>query len=174
MDGVETLAEFDVHEQDQMTKVMRTQVDVVLAEGAAVLNAAIPQVADLAPLSDGGVVLYAQDGTLPVVAEHRAKDNGRAVFVKNGRVVLATGSAEHVLGAVADLTFGRNAIVPDTEALLAAVATAWATSAIPVPSYRTPFRSWRVACRRTTRTATSSGLSAKRAPVAMACRIRDR
>lgn len=131
MDGVDTLAEFDVHEQDQMTKVMRTQVDVVLAEGAAVLNAAIPQVADLAPLSDGDVVLYAQDGTLPAIVDHRAQNNGRAVFVKNGRVVLATGSAEHVLGALADLTFGRNAVVPDTEALLAAVGTAWALDIAP-------------------------------------------
>ena len=131
MDGVETLAEFDVHEQDQMTKVMRTQVDVVLAEGASVLNAAIAQVADLAPLSDGAVVLYAQDATLPVIVEHRAKDNGRAVFVKNGRVVLATGTSEHVLGALADLTFGRNAVVPDTDALLAAVGTAWALDIAP-------------------------------------------
>jgi cyanophycin synthetase len=131
MDGVETLAEFDVHEQDQMTKVMRTQVDVVLSEGAAVLNAAIPQVADLAPLSDGAVVLYAQDATLPAIVEHRAKDNGRAVVVKNGRVVLATGSAEHVLGALADLTFGRQAVVPDTDTLLAAVGTAWALDIAP-------------------------------------------
>lgn len=131
MDGVETLAEFDVHEQDQMTKVMRTQVDVVLSEGAAVLNAAIPQVADLAPLSDGAVVLYAQDASLPVIAEHRARDNGRAVVVKNGRVVLATGSAEHVLGSLADLTFGRNAVVPDTDALLAAIGAAWALDIAP-------------------------------------------
>ncbi|MBY0411595.1 MAG: cyanophycin synthetase [Burkholderiaceae bacterium] len=131
MDGVETLAEFDVHEQDQMTKVMRTQVDVVLSEGATVLHAAIAQVADLAPLSDGDVVLYAQDGTLPVIATHRSKDNGRAVFVKNGSVVLATGPAEHRLGALADLTFGRNAVVPDTDALLAAVGTAWAMNIAP-------------------------------------------
>ena len=131
MDGAETLAEFDVHEQDQMTKVMRTQVDVVLAEGASVLNAAITQVADLAPLSDGAVVLYAQDATLPAIVEHRATDNGRAVIVKNGRVVLATGSAEHVLGSLADLTFGRNAVVPDTDALLAAVGAAWALDIAP-------------------------------------------
>ena len=131
MDGVETLAEFDVHEQDQMTKVMRTQVDVVLPEGAAVLNAAIPQVADLAPLSDGAVVLYAQDPNLPAIVEHRARDSGRAVIVKNGRVVLATGSAEHVLGSLSDLTFGRNAVVPDTDALLAAVGAAWALDIAP-------------------------------------------
>lgn len=131
MDGVETLAEFDMHEQEQMTKVLRTQVDVVLPEGAAVLNAAVAQVADLAPLSDGAVVLYAQDANLPVIVEHRTKDNGRAVVVKNGRVVLATGNAEHVLGSLADLTFGRNAVLPDTDTLLAAVGAAWALDIAP-------------------------------------------
>jgi cyanophycin synthetase len=131
MDGVATLAEFDVHEQDQMTKVLRTQVDVVLADGAAVLNAAEEQVVDLARLCDGDVVLYAQDHALPAITEHRAKDNGRAVIVKNGRVVLATGSAEHALGTLAELTFGRNAVAPDTEALLAAVGAAWALDIAP-------------------------------------------
>ena len=77
------------------------------------------------------MVLYAQDGTLRVISEHRARDNGRAVFVKNGRVVLATGSAEHVLGSLADLTFGRNAVVPDTDALLAAIGACWALDIAP-------------------------------------------
>ncbi|GKS90007.1 cyanophycin synthetase [Acidovorax sp. SUPP2539] len=131
MDGKDTLAEFDVFEQDQMFKVLRTQIDVVLPGGAAVLNAAEPQVLELAPLSDGAVVLYAQDGTLPAIAEHRAQDNGRAVFVKAGRVVLATGSAEHVLGALADLTFGRNAVQTEPDTLLAIVATAWALDIAP-------------------------------------------
>ncbi len=131
MDGMEALAEFDVHAQEQMTRVLRTQVDVVLAGGAAVLHAAIAQVAELAPLCDGSVVLYAQDPGLATVAQHRAENNGRAVVLKNGRVVLATGNAEHVLGALGDLTFGRNAVVPDTDALLAAVATAWALDIAP-------------------------------------------
>ena len=131
MDGMETLAEFDVYAQEQMTRVLRTQVDVVLAGGAAVLHAAIAQVAELAPLCDGSVVLYAQDPDLATVAQHRAENNGRAVVLKNGRVVLATGNAEHVLGALSDLTFGRNAVVPDTDALLAAVATAWALDIAP-------------------------------------------
>jgi cyanophycin synthetase len=131
MDGLESLAEFDVREQDQMTKVLRTQVDVVLDDGAAVLNAAIEQVAALAPLCDGDVVLYAQDASLPAIAEHRASNNGRAVIVKNGRVVLATGAAEHVLGTLGELTFGRNAVVPDTDALLAAIGAAWALDIAP-------------------------------------------
>lgn len=111
--------------------MLRTRVDVVLDDGAAVLNAAIDQVAALAPLCDGAVVLYAQNPDLPAIVEHRAKDNGRAVLVKNGRVVLATGSAEHVLGTLGELTFGRNAVVPNTDALLAAIGAAWALDIAP-------------------------------------------
>mgnify|MGYP001073110712 FL=1 len=131
MDGKEALAAFDVHEQEQMFKVLRTQVDVVLPGGAAVLNAAEPQVLELAPLCDGAVVLYGQDAQQSAIVQHRAQDNGRAVVVKNGRVVLATGSAEHVLGAVSELTFGRNAVAADTGTLLAIAATAWALDIAP-------------------------------------------
>jgi cyanophycin synthetase len=107
-------------------------VDVVLDHGAAVLNAAEAQVAALAPLCDGSVVLYAQDPHLPAIVAHRAHaDAGRAVFVKNDRVVLATGHAEHVLGRLSELTFGRNAVPPDTDTLLAAIATAWALDISP-------------------------------------------
>ena len=42
-----------------------------------------------------------------------------------------TGTAEHALGAVADLTFGRNAVATDTDTLLAIVATAWALDIAP-------------------------------------------
>ncbi|MCW5222850.1 cyanophycin synthetase [Verminephrobacter aporrectodeae] len=131
MDGVETLAEFDLHEQAQMTRVLRTQIDVVLTGGAAVLNAAIAQVADLAPLCDGGVLLYAQDAALPAIAAHRARDNGRAVVVENGCVLLATGSAGQRLGPLSELCFGRHAVRPDTDALLAAIGAAWALDIAP-------------------------------------------
>jgi cyanophycin synthetase len=131
MEGAQDLAEFDIQEREQMVKVLRTQVDVVLPEGAAVLHAADPQVAGLAPLCDGSVVLYAQDPTLEVIAQHRAHDHGRAVLLRQGQVVLATGSHEQVLGALADLSFGRNAVVPDTEALLAAIGAAWALDISP-------------------------------------------
>ena len=129
--GVEGLAEFDVHEQEQMTKVLRTQVDVVLPSGAAVLHAADAQVADLARLCDGGVVLYAQDGELAAIAEHRASDQGRAVFVKAGRVVLATGSSELAIAPLSALCFGRSSTPPDVTALLAAIGTAWALDIAP-------------------------------------------
>jgi cyanophycin synthetase len=131
MDGAEGLAEFDIQEPDQMHKVLRTQVDVVLESGAAVLNAAEPQVADLARLCDGAVILYATDPDLPAIAAHRASDHGRAVLLRNGQVVLATGSAEKSLGAMASLGFGRAAPAPDANTLLAAIAAAWALNIAP-------------------------------------------
>lgn len=133
MDGFETLAEFDIQEQAQMTKVLRTQVDVVLEQGAAVLNAAIPQVADLAPLCDGDVILYSVDAHLPAIVAHRAQNDnqGRAVLVRDGKVVLATGSTEKSIGTLERLTAGRELLAQDVPTLLAAVGAAWALDIAP-------------------------------------------
>lgn len=131
MDGFETLAEFDIQEQAQMTKVLRTQVDVVLEQGAAVLNAAEPQVAELAPLCDGDVILYATDPSLPAIVAHRAQDQGRAVLLMDGKVVLATGSSEKSIGTLERLTAGRESLAADVPTLLAAVAAAWALDIAP-------------------------------------------
>jgi len=131
MDGFETLAEFDIQEQAQMSKVLRTQVDVVLEQGAAVLNAAEPQVAELAPLCDGDVILYAADANLPAIVAHRAQDQGRAVLLMDGKVVLATGSSEKSIGTLERLTAGRESLAADVPTLLAAVAAAWALDIAP-------------------------------------------
>ncbi len=131
MDGFETLAEFDIQEQAQMTKVLRTQVDVVLEQGAAVLNAAEPQVAELAPLCDGDVILYAADANLPAIIAHRAENQGRAVLLLDGKVVLATGSSEKSIGTLERLTAGRESLAADVPTLLAAVAAAWALDIAP-------------------------------------------
>ncbi len=131
MDGFDTLAEFDIQEPAQMTKVLRTQVDVVLEQGAAVLNAAEAQVADLAPLCDGDVILYAVDPDLPAVVAHRNQDQGRAVLLHDGKVVLATGSSEKSIGTLERLTAGREALAADVPTLLAAVAAAWALDIAP-------------------------------------------
>ena len=124
MDGYETLADHDVLEQAKMTRVLRTQIDVVLSDGAGVLNADIAQVAELAPLCDGEVLLYSTSADNGPIAAHRAEGEGRAVFVRDGQVVLATGASERVLGSLQTLSLpgGRQ---PDVAALLAAIATAW-------------------------------------------------
>jgi cyanophycin synthetase len=128
-DGAETLAEFDVQSPDQMAKVLRTQVDVVLDDGVAVLNAADERVAALASLCDGEVILYAADPQTPALIAHRGAGarGGRAVYLRDGRPVLATGSAETPLALLSRLARGG---IGD-ETLLAVIAVAWALNIPP-------------------------------------------
>jgi cyanophycin synthetase len=127
LEGWESLGDFDISEAAQMPKVMRTQVDVVLPDGVAVLHAADERVAELAPLCDGEVIFYAEDGRCEALVAHRA-EGGRAVFARDGRIVLATGSSETALrslrrGASQDWQQpGANTL----RVQLAAIASAWA------------------------------------------------
>ncbi|MEO7243372.1 MAG: cyanophycin synthetase [Variovorax sp.] len=131
LQGHEALADFDIHHSDQLVKVLRTQVDVVLADGNAVLNAGDARIAELAALCDGGVILYALDAKAPALAAH-CLSGGRAVLVRQDRVVLAAGSSETFLpgiGALATWRAGHAGI--SVECLLAAVAAAWAMDIAP-------------------------------------------
>ena len=127
MDGLEALGEFYIEDMDAMANIIRAQVDVVMADGAAVLNAAVTEVAELATLCDGEVIFYAEDHTLPAVAEHRAGGH-RAVFTRDGAIVLAEGGDETELLAM-------SALKPETAAfpgaVLAAVASTWALGMEP-------------------------------------------
>jgi cyanophycin synthetase len=126
LDGAELLAEFDVHESDQLVKVLRTQVDVVLADGAAVLNADDERIAGMAELSDGEVVLYSARADNATVRRH-IEQGGRAAFVRAGRIILAADGGQ-TPGLLLD--HGRAAAVP-SQALLAAAAAAWALGIAP-------------------------------------------
>jgi cyanophycin synthetase len=121
MEGLEELAEFHIHDADAMTNVVRTQVDVILPQGVAVLNAAIPAVAELAGLCDGEVIFYAADATLPTMTAHLAA-NGRAVYLRDGVITLGHGSKELALLGI-DALRPETATYPDN--VLAAVAAAW-------------------------------------------------
>jgi len=127
MNGIEDVAEFHVRDADAMRTVIRSQVDVILPDGVAVLNAADEQVAGLAELCDGSVIYYAADETNPVLAAHR-QDGERVVFARDGRIVLAAGEQETLLIALAAM---KPSTVKYPENVLAAVAAAWA---LGVPS----------------------------------------
>ncbi|MFM2054052.1 MAG: cyanophycin synthetase [Pseudomonadota bacterium] len=123
LEGFEALSRHDIREADQMPRVMRTQVDVVLPEGAAVLNADDARIADMARLSDGEVILYAT--AAEALAAHRA-EGGRAVLLREGRVVLVTGASEAVC-----VDLARRRIALPAEAVLPAVAAGWAMGINP-------------------------------------------
>jgi cyanophycin synthetase len=130
--GSPALEAFHIREAEQLFKVLRTQVDVVLSDGVAVLNAADTVVAEMAPLCDGDVIFYAEDPELPVLAEHLAQCR-RAVFVRQGRIVLGDGQREQVVVALEGVSLAAAGISPDeqTQVLLAAFATAWALGISP-------------------------------------------
>ncbi|MGH8806402.1 MAG: cyanophycin synthetase [Noviherbaspirillum sp.] len=121
-----SLPDLYIDDADQMAKVVRTQVDLVLPEGVAVLNAADARVAEMAELCDGGVLFFGVSPDTELMTKHRA-NGGRAVFVRDARLVLAAGSEETPLVELAALASGnldQRPFVIDN--ILAAVGAAWA------------------------------------------------
>ena len=135
LDGAQALERHDIRESDQLLKVLRTQVDVVLGDGVGVLNAADERIADLAELCDGEVLLYGIAGPqgLPAAIEPHRAQGGRAVILRDGRVLLATGTAETPCVDLAGMLRRRGATSDARlpEALLAAIAAAWAFGISP-------------------------------------------
>ena len=126
------LEDHDIRTPEQVRTVVRTQVDLVLSEGAAVLNADDAAVVDLAGLCDGEVIYYSPGAASPVVVTHRAAQ-GRAVFCRDGQVVMARGEHETVLvqldfPPIAKLLTDGRMSLPN---VLAAVAVAWALDLTP-------------------------------------------
>jgi cyanophycin synthetase len=120
------LPEYFIEDEAQIVKVVRTQIDIVLPDGVAVLNASDIRVAEMASLCDGEVIFFALTPDALVLAEH-ASENGRSVYVRNGSVVLATGSDEVVLSAVSAIRLAANSNEShQLENVLAAIAAAWA------------------------------------------------
>lgn len=122
MGALEDVAEFHVRDGEALATVVRSQVDVILSEGAAVLNAADPEVVALAEMSDGRVIFYAMDESNPVMARHRAAGE-RVVFARDNAIVLAEGALETRL---LDLGKIKPATVKHPASVLAATAAAWA------------------------------------------------
>ncbi|OYY46430.1 MAG: cyanophycin synthetase [Gallionellales bacterium 35-53-114] len=124
--GAEGLDKFYIHDTDQVYNVLRTQVDIVLPDGVAVLNASDPLVLKMAELCDGSVILFGLDPEIPAITEHRDQ-GGRAVFVRYGRLVMATGRDEVTLVEVAAIPLlSSGAPAFQIENVLAAVGAAWA------------------------------------------------
>jgi cyanophycin synthetase len=81
---------------EQMYRLLRTQVDVVLTRGAAVLNAHDPALVEMAELCDGEIIYYGSDPSLPAIAAHRAA-GGRAILLTDGNIAIANGSDLEVI-----------------------------------------------------------------------------
>ena len=136
----------------QIYTVLRSQVDMVtptaaaiddvekdikLPVGAAVLNANDEMLVEMSELCHGEVIYFSIEPELPVIKQHCESGTGptqskRAVIVRNGRVVLVSGSNELVLinlRKIASENGANNAQA--IENILAAVGAAWALGIEP-------------------------------------------
>src|SRR5690606_36162489 len=115
--------DLDILEEDQLFSVFRSQVDVVLADGAAVLNIDQPFIARMAELCDGEIIFFSAQAQPDTVLQQHVQGGGRAVLLKEGRrLVMQHASQDSSVGplpAWADTLSDRTAV-------LAGVATAWA------------------------------------------------
>lgn len=120
----EDLAQYHIHDDDQMFTVLRTQIDVVLPSGTGVLNADDPKVVEMAELCDGEVIFFSLKADSEVIREHRAK-GGRAVIVRDNRIVLAKDGDEKGLTELAAIPLIAER-PEETANVLAAIAAGWA------------------------------------------------
>lgn len=127
LDGLEALGEFYIDDADKLYNVVRTQVDVVLSTGTAVLNAADPRVVEMASLCDGRVIFYGPDAELPAISAHRAAGE-RTVYLRERHIVLAQGQ-DDISEIALDTLNPAKAAKP--EMVMAAVAAAWALDVKP-------------------------------------------
>jgi cyanophycin synthetase len=127
LEGLDELGEFYIDDADKLYNVVRTQIDVILPSGTAVLNAADPRVVEMAALCDGQVIFYGPDAQLPAIAAHRQAGQ-RTVYLRDRHIVLALGHDE-ISEIALDTLNPAKAAKP--EMVMAAVAAAWALDVKP-------------------------------------------
>lgn len=110
---------------EDLSVLKRVIVLNVAPTGTAVLNAADPAVASMAPHCPGKVTFFAQDGTHPVIQTHRAQGK-RVVFVERGDIVCAEGDSIKRLPLARVPLTRRGQIGFQVENTMASVAAAWA------------------------------------------------
>ena len=111
---------------EQLIKVYRTQIDVVLNAGVGVLNADDVNVVAIAEFCDGNVIFFSPDPEQPVIIDHLAQ-GGRAVIIEQGKIVLAEGTSRTSLCNIAAVSIThQGSDIEQVRHVLAAAASAWA------------------------------------------------
>lgn len=131
VDPAAHLGRYHIDTPEQVFNVLRTQVDLVLPDGVAVLNAEDPLVVEMASLCDGEVIFFSADPDHPVITEHLEQDR-RAVFLRDGKFNLATGENAVAVANLAKIPL-TDGVSQDEQiaSILAAIAAAWALGIAP-------------------------------------------
>jgi len=109
---------------EDIKRVKSVIVQNVSPDGYAVLNAADPLVASMAPLCPGKIIYFCADRHLPLMATHRAQGK-RCVFVDEGAIVASDGAWRESI-PLRDVPLTRGGQLGfQVENAMAAVAAAW-------------------------------------------------
>jgi cyanophycin synthetase len=125
IDAARHFGKFYIETAEQVCNVLRTQVDVVLEGGVAVLNADDPLVAQMAEHCDGEVLYFSQHAESELITAH-LQQGGRAVLVRNGCITLHVGDEHSELLKLAQVPALADGDTVRVASVLAAVAAAWA------------------------------------------------
>jgi cyanophycin synthetase len=121
--GVETL--------EDLAKVKQVVIEAVDRDGVAVLNADDSLVAEMAAATDAPVIYFSSNPLSHIIGAHLA-EGGRAVFVENSVIVLATGDDQIDLVELDRVAFtAEGKIRFQVMNALAATAAVWAAGLNP-------------------------------------------
>jgi cyanophycin synthetase len=110
---------------EDLAVVKRVIVQNVALNGMAVLNAADPMVANMAPSCPGSVTFFAKDSHHPMLATHRAQGR-RVLYLDRDAIVAAQGKSAHRI-PLALIPITHNGIIGfQVENAMAAIGAAWA------------------------------------------------
>ncbi len=116
--------EESINDEDGLFKVFRTQVDVVLPEGTAVLNAQDPMIVEMTDLCLGEIIFYAEDMNHPVL-QQRIALNKKIICRQENSIILQEGK-QHIwsfdLGLV---RFMNNKLAEPIGELMAVIGVCW-------------------------------------------------
>jgi cyanophycin synthetase len=115
----------DIETPEELARVKRVIVEAVGPRGWAVLNAADPLVAAMAPSCPGSIAFFARDENDPTLARHRS-GGGRAAFVREHAIWLADGDRARPVASLDQVPLTLDGRVGfQIENALAGAAAAW-------------------------------------------------
>ena len=121
-----------INSLDDLARVKQVVIEAVRSDGAAVLNAEDPLVAEMAAATDARVVYFSATPAHPVIMAHRAS-GGWCVYAEDGRIMLAQGESATDLVELDRVNFTAGGRIRfQVQNALAAVAAAWAGGLNPV------------------------------------------
>lgn len=110
---------------EELAVVKRVVAQNTGANGTAVLNAADPNVAKMAPACPGQVILFAQDPHLTALVTHRAQ--GKRAIYRDGLAIVASDGAVEERIDLSGIPLTHNGTIGfQVENAMAAIAAAWA------------------------------------------------